>query len=275
MAASAESHDFISEEAFHILICAAIGFILASALRVQYQCQQKVLSTGVTIAKASPESTKAIAAYTFPSALPAEIASSIAHFIDLSGIAQIGTTNILMRDEFWNRREVWCELSVARCPSTLPLDSAAAREHFRRVYFHISGDRPQVLLDKARNETNKATEVLEEATHMLQGMMPNDSESSVRWAIDAGGTALWVHAGADPQAARAAESFLRVAARRTDLVMPWQLEHLGDALRTTQELEASMDSAMRKMIDEVQEGCTLSYDDPVERLACADDDITS
>jgi len=257
MALSDEYFEFISKEAVHVLVCAVIGFLLASALRGQFRSRRKVLPLDLAVIPTSPQPVKPAAAGTFPSTLPAEIAASIANFADLACLAQVSTTSSLLREEFWNRTEVWCELCAARClecPLPVSHSGAAAREQFRHVYFHITGDSPEALLEKARNVTNQATEVLAEAALMLRGMMPDDSASSVRCAIDAGGTALWVHAGGDAQAAHAAESFLLVASRRTDLVMPWQLEHLADALRTTRELETSMEMAMQRMINEVQGG---------------------
>jgi hypothetical protein len=260
----------LSQDVINALICLVIGAALTSALRVKPRSQQRsTLLNNESLAQSSPGIAKAkaiddvVVAATFPPALPAEIAASIADMIDLSGIAQLSAANTMLHDQFWNHPVVWRQVAAARCSQevmeqTGSGDATMAREGFRHAFFRIGGNSPQALLDMARNETNKATEVLEEAARMLSGMMPDDSSSNIQSAIDAGGTALWVHAAREVRAAKAARSFLRVAEQRSDLVMSWQLEHLQDAFQTTQELESSMDLALQKMIDDAE---SLELDD--------------
>lgn len=252
MAFLEDFHGLLSTETTHALLGFLIGAMLYSLLCVKFQPRRKVLSLDVM---ESPKPATLTAACT--SKMPAEMAASIATFSDLNSIAKISTTSTMFRNEFWNRTDVWCEICDTRTPespSAVFRDSATARNHFRTAYFRIGNGSPEALLEKARNVPSKATEVLEEATHMLHGMMSYDSASSIRCAIDAAENALWVHEARDVQGKKAVKSFMQMARRRTDLVTPWQLEQLTDSLRTAQELEASTAMDVHRIIDEAQGG---------------------
>jgi hypothetical protein len=175
--------------------------------------------------------------------LPADISAMLTTFVDLADVAQLGATSRSGRDGFWYSHQMWTALATARGlkkSRTSPLQDAAP-ECFRKNFFRIDDDHPRALLSQARNARRPAAEILNEATHMLRGLMPQDGHSTLLCVLDAAENAIWFDGASNDRVAHAMGSFLQVARRRDDLLSASQLEQLENAASTVRGMSASLE----------------------------------
>lgn len=163
-----------------------------------------------------------VASGALPMTLLVDLAASLATFVDIAELSRLSTASRCSRDRFWYQHQVWAELFIAR---GWELNDVAA-DRFREMYFHISGGRPRALLAQARNGSGQASEILEEVSRMLRGLMPRDGRSALDCVLEAAADAIWAHEVSNDRAACAVKTFLQVAKRRDDLLSPCQLEGL-------------------------------------------------
>jgi hypothetical protein len=128
-----------------------------------------------------------------------------------------------------------------------------AAEHFRQHIFGISVQNLCEFRSQVRKGMIPAARVLNEAAQMLLGMMQRDGTASLSCVLDSAADAIWLHETWSDASVRAVEKFLEVARRRSDIVSPWQMEHLEDSLSTVRSFIASApNEEMMMAMDETE-----------------------
>lgn len=245
-------------EAYHFCVCALLGIICAHVLRILPRIAPRPPRPPLPRPPASKvieDDHEAVPCFT---TLPVDIAASLATFVNVADLSELGVASQAVRERCWEPHQVWTVLAVERHLHSmvpLPVDLAGPRERFRMAYFHLDAGGADDRLNKAREAggCDWPVRVLEEASHMLSGSMPRDGEALTSRVYDAAEAAFQAHEVLSDSAAQAAEAFLAVARRRSDVVGRWQVRHLEEVRRTALCLEATMGIAMKKFFADLPE----------------------
>jgi hypothetical protein len=247
------TYDEALTEVAHFCICAVIGITCLHMLQLVVQ-RRKAAAPPPKQQQQAREEDKAVP---FPpvALLPFDIAASIATFVNVVDIAALGVSNRSVRARCWEPHQVWTALAAQRrcCLNSVTVPSVLAdhcsatlSEFFRRAYFHL--DETKSRLSKAREGGGHdwPERVLEEARHMLCGLMPRDGEAVTAHLYEATEAAFHAHDVHSESALRAVEAFLSVARRRSDLLGHSQVRYLEEVLKTAHRLEATWGIAMKR-----------------------------
>jgi hypothetical protein len=269
-------HSFVlAQESLQLLFCAVLGFAcmrLLTVTRVEKKSTAFHGAPPVRVCEPSPIAkwtrlrreggTKTLevksrqpelfAPSALATALPVDIASSLAVFVDLADIAQLAAASQSSRDCIWQPEQVWFELSNARgLKGSLPsVTEGLSAERFRQTFFRIDAVRPQTLLQGARNGRSPAVEILDEAAHMLRGLMPQDDKFALSCVLESAVVAIWA-LEVSKDGALPMESFLKVARRRDDIISSWQLQNIEDSWSAWLTLDASMEASFQQAYNEL------------------------
>lgn len=177
--------------------------------------------------------------------LPAEVGAEVSRYLRLQEAARAAGVCHELHGCLWDAAEVWCARAadfglLPPFGAAAGLDGCFLREAFRMDAFDVGGRRLKVL-----SEADPAL-VLEEATRVVRGAMPRDGPGVCERLCKVTSHALQGH---DPKcltSAAAAEAFLKVVRKRTDLWDEGQVEQLEEAHRCALNLQVAMDTVMEE-----------------------------
>jgi hypothetical protein len=155
---------------------------------------------------------------------PLDIQSLVAQQLSNADIASISSVCRESRQTFWESEGVWLARAA---PAGIPLGRSGVakftRESYRRAAHRI--DCSDLALLAGAPQANADSNLFNEASHVLQGLMPADAVE-IQVFCDLMAPAL---ESLNFVAAASAEAFLRKAHRRTDLFSRKDLEMLDGA----------------------------------------------
>mmetsp|Transcript_83058 Transcript_83058/g.144212 ORF Transcript_83058/g.144212 Transcript_83058/m.144212 type:complete len:415 (+) Transcript_83058:53-1297(+) len=281
----------ISDEVLGMIVCFALGFLgllvlHPRAARLLAPVHSAALHSAVHSLKRSKgsgpqpksqkEETRMVKAAGLPVAaprtcnaalvrLPREIWAEVARLLELRDFRAVGFANVTTQQRFWSAPEAWRMLAADRgvelafCTRSLaPFASEQEharnfREAFRRGVFRIGGERLDQLSAAGPGVRGRGhAAVLEEASHMVRGLMPSDGVAAVERLSEVAERALQAHDPANKEGASAASTFLEVLRRRPDVFDVSQVERLESAYASALQLEEFMEVAMQGHSDQME-----------------------
>jgi len=182
--------------------------------------------------------------------LPPDIRAEPACFLDLKTFAALATVERAAFQHLWDSPATWQVLALYHgVPRPLAAAVPAAASDaggvalcsaFRRAMFRLDGER---LRSRSGRKDHLAT--LEEAAHMVAGLMPCDGPAIVEELCSAVERALNSFDPACTRSVKAAEAFFDSAFRSIDLIGEPLFERMEHAFRSAQNIHELMTSSMR------------------------------
>jgi len=209
---------------------------------------------------APPRSEAALA--DFPDGITAEIARclQLQEFSALSAASSATWHRFGLSPEAWHllaadRKLNLVEVKLAGEVLDGVCHGRVLRESFRRSLFHIDGHRLSQLksFDSSAPKPGGTcfAPVLNEAAHMLQGLMPCDGADAAQLICSAAEQALQAHNPAAIEDTSAANAFLQVMHCRPDIVDPMRVEFLESAHSSALQLQELMDGAVDESFEQM------------------------
>lgn len=232
-----------------------IGYHIARTHKAVYICMAHLLEVwrrAQTRTSTSSAST-VLAPRTPAMELPAELRGELVRHLDLADLAAWSATQRSTRRCLWSTGEVWRTLAIDRgfdfSASERMMfaceDEGESARDFRCGIFRLDG---KSLRSLPRHQHHA---ILEEATHMIRGLMPSDSDVLVEELCAAAEYALDAHDPGCAVSTSAAERLLEAARRpaasaRCPTLGEARLERLERAYSAAQQLHDLMESAMQR-----------------------------
>lgn len=276
----------ISEEVCGMIVCFALGFLALLALRPRtirfaltpaghplkqraWLGQKPALpeeQSQLVKATSLPAAAPSLACAAGLTRLPREIFAEVAGTLELRDFLALGAASVTTQLRFWSAPEAWHTLAAERgvklnlcsamtaAPVANELERTRGfREAFRRAAFHVDGELLCQLSSAGPGVRGQGhASVLQEALHMVRGLVPSDGSAAVERLCEIAERALQAHDPANKDGAGAASQFLEVVRCRPDIFDASQVELLEGAYASALQLEEFMEVAMQGHSDQME-----------------------
>lgn len=260
---------FVTEVA-QFCICVLAGFVAAWLFGlVQLPLSRSLAEPENAIAKPAFRHGGGCGSDSVKLRVPQELVSQITRWLPVKDVAALSTTSVRFQRQFWQASEVWIQLAIDRRllswssttqPFCTEMRAVEAREAFRRSLFRLAGYRLRALAGGGGCSSSAAgssrgtcswnyAEVLAEAAHMMNGLMPRDGPAAIEDLCVVAEMSLQGHDSADDASAAAAECFLQAARLRVDIFDEDQLERLEVACEGAIHFDKLMETTMREFYE--------------------------